>query len=155
MNIFPFLNEPFKAILLGIYSIVGNYGWSIVIFTLLIRLVLIPFDTKSRRSMRKTQKLQPQLAALQTKYKNDKEKLNQKTMELYRKEKISPLSGCLPMLLTLPISVRHVRRHEHPGPRAGGWACVYLSGREEPQYQGWLWVKHLDARQPFRLQGAR
>ncbi len=143
MNIFPFLNEPFKAILLGIYSIVGNYGWSIVLFTLLIRLVLIPFDTKSRRSMRKTQKLQPQVAALQAKYKNDKEKLNQKTMELYRKEKVSPMSGCLPMLLTLPIlfamyGAMNMLAHE----QVAGHVFTYLAG-EEPQYQGWLWVNNI------------
>lgn len=65
--------------------------------------MLFPFDYKSRVSMRKTTKLQPQLAALQKKYANDKEKLNRKMSELYKKEKINPLSSCLPMLLTLPI----------------------------------------------------
>ncbi len=140
---FPFLNEPLKAILLGIYSIVGNYGWSIVLFTLLIRALLMPLDAKSRKSMRKTQKLQPQIAALQKKYKNDKEKLNQKTMELYRKEHVSPLSGCLPMLLSLPIlfgmfGAMNILAHE----QIAGHVFTYLA-QEEPQYQGWLWVKNI------------
>ncbi len=140
---FPFLNEPLKAILLGIYSVVGNYGWSIVLFTLLIRALLMPLDAKSRKSMRKTQKLQPQIAALQKKYKNDKDKLNQKTMELYRKEHVSPLSGCLPMLLSLPIlfgmfGAMNVLAHE----QIAGHVFTYLA-QEEPQYQGWLWVKNI------------
>ncbi len=140
---FPFLNEPLKAILLGIYSIVGNYGWSIVLFTLLIRALLMPLDAKSRKSMRKTQKLQPQIAALQKKYKNDKEKLQQKTMELYRKERVSPLSGCLPMLLSLPIlfgmfGAMNILAHE----QTADHVFTYLSGKE-PQYEGWLWVKNI------------
>ncbi len=140
---FPFLNEPLKAILLGIYSVVGNYGWSIVLFTLLIRALLMPLDAKSRKSMRKTQKLQPQIAAIQKKYKNDKDKLNQKTMELYRKEHISPLSGCLPMLLSLPIlfgmfGAMNILAHE----QIAGHVFTYLA-QEEPQYQGWLWVKNI------------
>ena len=140
---FPFLNEPLKAILLGIYSIVGNYGWSIVLFTLLIRALLMPLDAKSRKSMRKTQKLQPQIAALQKKYKNDKEKLNQKTMELYRKEHVSPLSGCLPMLLSLPIlfgmfGAMNILAHE----QVAGHVFTYLEGKQ-PAYEGWLWVKNI------------
>ena len=140
---FPFLNEPLKAILLGIYSIVGNYGWSIVLFTLLIRALLMPLDAKSRKSMRKTQKLQPQIAALQKKYKNDKEKLNQKTMELYRKEHVSPLSGCLPMLLSLPIlfgmfGAMNILAHE----QVAGHVFTYLEGKQ-PTYEGWLWVKNI------------
>ncbi len=140
---FPFLNEPLKAILLGIYSVVGNYGWSIVLFTLLIRALLMPLDAKSRKSMRRTQKLQPQIAALQKKYKNDKEKLNQKTMELYKKEHVSPLSGCLPMLLSLPIlfgmfGAMNILAHE----QIAGHVFTYLSGNE-PKYQGWLWVENI------------
>ena len=140
---FSFLNEPLKAILLGIYSLIGNYGWSIVAFTLLIRLLLMPLDAKSRKSMRRMQKFQPQIALLQKKYKNDKEKLNQKTMELYRKEKISPLSGCLPMLLSLPIlfgmfGAMNVLAHEQTATHV----FDYLTGNE-PVYQGWLWVKNI------------
>ena len=96
------MNEFLKGILDGINTVIGNYGWSIVVFTLLLRIVLFPFDYKSRVSMRKTTKLQPQLAALQKKYANDKEKLNRKMSELYKKEKINPLSSCLPRLLPDP-----------------------------------------------------
>jgi len=93
----------FVNLLTWINNLVGNYGWSIVLFTLLIRLVLLPLDIKSKKSMRAMTKIQPKLQALQKKYANDKEKLNQKTMELYRKEHVSPTAGCLPMLISLPI----------------------------------------------------
>ncbi|MBR4443861.1 MAG: YidC/Oxa1 family membrane protein insertase, partial [Clostridia bacterium] len=69
----------FIKLLNWIYSVVGNYGWSIVLFTLLIRMVLLPLDIKSKKSMRAMTKIQPKVQALQKKYANDKEKLNQKT----------------------------------------------------------------------------
>ena len=72
----------FVNLLTWINNLVGNYGWSIVVFTLLIRLVLLPLDIKSKKRMRAMTKLQPKLQALQKKYANDKDKLNQKTMEL-------------------------------------------------------------------------
>ena len=78
------MNDFLVAILNGINSVIHNYGWSMVVFTLLIKLVLLPLDYKSRKSMRRMTKLQPQIAKLQKKYANDKEKLNQKTLELYR-----------------------------------------------------------------------
>ena len=79
------MNEFLYNILAWINSWVGSWGWSMVVFTVMIRLVLTPLDIKSRVSMRKTTKLQPQLQVLQKKYANDKEKLNAKTAELYKK----------------------------------------------------------------------
>ncbi len=98
-----FFSAFLKDVLDAINGVVNNYGWSVMLFTFLIRLVLMPLDIKSRRSMMKMNQVQPQLAALQKKYANDKEKLNLKMNELYRKEHINPLSGCLPMLIQLPI----------------------------------------------------
>ena len=99
------MNQFFYNVLGWINSLVGSWGVAMIIFTILIRLLLTPLDFKSRVSMRKTQKLQPQLMALQKKYANDKEKLNAKTAELYKKEHINPLSSCLPLLLTWPILI--------------------------------------------------
>ena len=105
--------------------------------------MLFPFDYKSRVSMRKTTKLQPQLAALQKKYANDKEKLNRKMSELYKKEKINPLSSCLPMLLTLPIlfamwSALRIIANE----QMVSQVFTILQG-QTPTMEGWLWVKNL------------
>ena len=137
------MNEFLKGILDGINTVIGNYGWSIVVFTLLLRIVLFPFDYKSRVSMRKTTKLQPQLAALQKKYANDKEKLNRKMSELYKKEKINPLSSCLPMLLTLPrlfamwTALRIIANEQMVSQ-----VFTILQG-QTPTMEGWLWVKNL------------
>ncbi len=80
-----------------------NYGIAVILFTILIKLALMPLTVKQQRSMMKTQRLQPLLMELQQKYANDKEKLNQETMKLYQKYQINPMSGCLPMLIQLPI----------------------------------------------------
>ena len=81
----------------------GGYGLAIVLFTILMRLVLMPLDLKSRKANYKMQEIQPEISELQKKYKNDPEKLNKKTMELYQKHQINPLGGCLPMLLQMPL----------------------------------------------------
>ncbi|MDO4548783.1 MAG: YidC/Oxa1 family membrane protein insertase [Clostridia bacterium] len=98
-----FISAFLKDVLEFLHTFIGNYGWSIVVFTLLIRLVLLPLDIKSKKSMKRMTDLQPKLAVLQKKYANDKDKLNQKMSELYRKEHVNPMSGCFPMLLSLPI----------------------------------------------------
>lgn len=85
------------------YSLIGNYGLAIIVFTLLIKAVLLPLTVKQQKSMVKTQKIQPLLMEVQKKYGHDKEKLNQETMKLYQKYKINPMSGCLPLLIQLPI----------------------------------------------------
>lgn len=132
-----------KTILEMIFDFVGNYGWSVVLFTLLIRLVLLPLEVKSKRSMARMQSVQPQLDALQKKYKNDQDKLNQKTQELYKKEKINPLSGCLPMLIQMPIlfcmfTAMRVVANEQTVAMLLDWA-----NGQEVVLQSWLWIKNV------------
>ena len=98
-----FLMIPLGWLLKTLYLLVGNYGVAIILFTILIKLVLLPLTVKQQKSMIKTQKLQPILMSLQEKYGNDKEKLSQETMKVYQKYKVNPMSGCLPMLIQLPI----------------------------------------------------
>ncbi|MBR6220611.1 MAG: YidC/Oxa1 family membrane protein insertase [Clostridia bacterium] len=134
----------FVNLLTWINGVVGNYGWSIVLFTLLIRIVLLPLDIKSKKSMRAMSKIQPKLQALQKKYANDKEKLNQKTMELYRKEHVSPTAGCLPMLISLPIlwimfSAMRTLGNEYT-------IKMLLDMKNTgtiPALQSWLWIKNV------------
>ena len=97
------MNELLKSILDGIYGIVNNYGLAIIFFTLLIKLCLLPLDYKSRKGMRKMSALAPKQAELQKKYGHDQEKLNRKLQELYKKEGASPMAGCWPLLLSMPI----------------------------------------------------
>ncbi len=76
---------------------------SIIIFTILVKLVLVPLTKNQMSSAKKMQELQPKVKEIQEKYKNNKEKLNEKTMELYKEHKINPVGGCLPLLIQLPI----------------------------------------------------
>ncbi|MGN1251234.1 MAG: YidC/Oxa1 family membrane protein insertase, partial [Candidatus Spyradocola sp.] len=94
---------PLRWILNLIYGFVGNYGVSIILFTLVIKLILLPLDIKQRHSMRKMQDIQPKIDEINKKYEKDPEKRSQKTMELYKKEKVNPMGGCLPMLIQMPI----------------------------------------------------
>ena len=137
------MSQFLKNILDGINTVFGNYGWSIIIFNLLIKLVLMPFDYKSRVSMRKTTKVQPQLNALQKKYANDKEKLNAKMAELYKKEGINPLSSCLPMLLTFPILIAMFNAMRLVANEQMVQQVFSILQNQEPVLEGWLWVKNL------------
>lgn len=137
------INGFLAGILTGINSVVNNYGWSIVVFTLLIKLVLFPFDYKSRKSMRRMTRLQPEIAKLQKKYANDKDKLNQKTSELYRKEKINPLSGCVPMLITFPILIAMFGAMRTIANTQMVQQVVDLLTTNVQTNEGWLWVKNL------------
>lgn len=94
---------PIGYLLGWIYHIIPNYGWTIILFTLVVKLILLPLGLKQQKSMTKMQAMQPKLNALQEKYKNDKQKLSEETMKLYKQYNISPMGGCLPMLIQLPI----------------------------------------------------
>ena len=137
------MNDFLVAILNGINSVIHNYGWSLVVFTLLIKLILLPLDYKSRKSMRRMTRLQPQVAKLQKKYANDKEKLNQKTAELYRREGINPMSGCLPMLVSMVIlfimfaAMRTVANTEMASQALG----LLTTGTQTNE--SWLWIKNI------------
>ena len=87
------------------YRLFGNYGFAIILFTVFIKAVLLPLDIKQKKSMAKTQKIQPLLMEIQKKYANEKEKLNQETMKIYQKYGINPMGGCLPMLIQFPIII--------------------------------------------------
>lgn len=144
-----FISAFFKDILDFIFRLTGNYGWSVIIFTLLIRLVLLPLDLKSRKSMRAMSKLAPKQNELQRKYGDDKQKYNQKLQELYKKEGVSMFAGCLPMLIQLPIlwcmfSAMRVTANEHTVRMLVDWAAAVEAGVDyQPLLQGWLWIKNV------------
>ncbi len=95
--------EPFGWLLKQCYNLIGNYGVAIIIFTILSKLVMLPFQMKSKKSMMDMQRIQPRLAELEKKYKDDKEKYALEVQKLYKKEGVSMFGGCLPLLITLPI----------------------------------------------------
>ncbi len=102
-GMFGFIGKPLLKVINILYSIVGNYGIAIIILTFFIRLLFYPLSFKSYKSMKAMAKLQPQLKELQVKYKGKPELLNKATMELYKKHKVNPFGGCLPVVVQIPV----------------------------------------------------
>jgi len=100
---FSFLSKPFYKVLLWIHSIVGNWGWAIIFFTLLVKFVLFPLSYKGMMSMQKLKDLAPKMKELKEKYKGDPAKMNAQMMEMYKREGANPMGGCLPMIIQIPI----------------------------------------------------
>ncbi len=100
-----FIARPLFHVLQFFHDYTGNYGVAIILLTVGVRGIFIPLSHKSYRSMKDMQVLQPQLQVLQKKHKDDKQRLQREMMELYQKQKVNPLGGCLPMLLQIPVFV--------------------------------------------------
>ena len=98
-----FLNSLLLTLIKAMHGFINNYALTIILFTIVIKLVVMPLNLKSRRSTMRMSSVQPKMAELQEKYKDDQEKLNQKMQELYRKEGVSPMGGCLPMIISMFI----------------------------------------------------
>lgn len=98
-----FIARPIVKALNLIYGFVGNYGLAVIILTFLIRLLILPLAVSSFKSMKKMQKIQPKLKEVKEKYKDDKQKVNQMTMQIMKEHNVNPMGGCLPLLLQLPI----------------------------------------------------
>ncbi len=109
---FQFFANIFGYVLNFINNFVGNYGFAIILFTVLIKIIMLPLSIKQQRTMKKSAKLQEKMKVLQFKYKNDPEKLNREMMDLYKKENMSPFSGCLSSIMQfiLLISIFYMVR---------------------------------------------
>lgn len=126
---------PLYWILEKIERAVGNWGWAIIILTLLIKLVFYPLSAASYKSMAQMRKVQPRLAALKERHGGDRQKMNQAMMELYKTEKINPLGGCLPILIQIPVFI------------ALYW--VLLESVELRQAPFILWIHDLSVPDPY------
>ena len=102
-GIFSFLARPIRVVLLFFHNLIGNWGLAIILLTILIKLLLLPLTHKTYKNMEKMREVQPRIKELQEKYKNDQQKLVEEQMKLFRETGTSPLGGCLPMLLQMPI----------------------------------------------------
>lgn len=134
-GIFTFLALPLFWVLDKIFGFVGNWGWSIVITTLLIKLAFYKLTETSGRSMAKMRKLQPRMKVLQETYKDNREQLSRHMMELYKREKVNPAAGCLPILIQMPFFF------------AFYW--VLIESVELRQAPFMLWISDLSARDPY------
>jgi len=99
------LAKPIFWLLEKIHGYVGNWGWAIILLTILIKLVFFPLSAASYKSMARMKEVQPRLMAMREQYKGEPQKLNQAMMEMYRKEKINPLGGCLPVVIQIPVFI--------------------------------------------------
>lgn len=102
-GMFSVLSKPMLKMLKWLYGMFQNWGLAIIFLTIFVRLLLLPINISSLKSMKKMQKIQPQLKAIKEKYKGDPNRMNQETMALMKKEGANPIGGCLPMLLQLPV----------------------------------------------------
>lgn len=100
-----FIASLFGYVLNFLYNLVQNYGLAIIIFTLLLKVFLLPLSIKQQKAMKKNSKMQEEMQKLQVKYKNDPQMLNQEVMQLYKREKVSPFSGCLSSILQFVIFI--------------------------------------------------
>jgi YidC/Oxa1 family membrane protein insertase len=130
-----FIAKPMYWILDKINGVVGNWGWTIIIFTILIKLAFFKLSETSYRSMANMRKLTPRIQALKDRYGDDKQRMQQAMMEMYKTEKINPLGGCLPMLVQIPFFI------------ALYW--VLLESVELRQAPWILWLDDLSIKDPF------
>jgi YidC/Oxa1 family membrane protein insertase len=97
--------KPIFWFLTQIHSVVGNWGWAIIILTVLIKLAFFPLSAASYKSMARMKEVQPRLVQMKEQYKSDPQRLNKEMMEMYKKEKINPLGGCLPVVIQIPVFI--------------------------------------------------
>jgi YidC/Oxa1 family membrane protein insertase len=138
-----FITDFLATVLNFIFSLTGSYPVTILLFTLIVKLVLLPLDLKSRQSMRRTTQLQPRIDAINKKYANDATKKNQKISELYKEEHINPLSGCLPVLIQFPILIAMFTtlRHLADEQTMQMYLTVQQTGTFEPT--SFLWIHNI------------
>ncbi len=132
---FTVIAKPLFIVMTWLYGWLGNWGWTIVALTVLIKLVFFPLSAASYRSMARMKAVAPRLTALREKYGDDRQKMNAAMMELYRNEKINPLGGCLPIAVQIPVFISLY------------W--VLLASAEMRGAPWILWVQDLSARDPY------
>jgi len=134
-GIFTVFSKPLYWLLSNIHSVVGNWGWSILLLTVLIKLLFFKLTEAQYRSMARMRKLQPRIEQLKERYGDDRQRMSQAMMELYKTEKVNPLGGCLPILVQIPIFI------------ALYW--VLLESVELRQAPFIFWIDNLTARDPY------
>jgi YidC/Oxa1 family membrane protein insertase len=127
--------KPLFILMTWLHSILGNWGWTIVALTVVVKAIFYPLSAASYKSMAKMKQVAPRLTALREKFGGDKQKLNMAMMEMYKTEKINPLGGCLPIVVQIPVFISLY------------W--VLLASVEMRGAQWVLWVDDLSVRDPF------
>jgi YidC/Oxa1 family membrane protein insertase len=129
------LSQPLFWLLQKVYGFVGNWGWAIIIVTILLKLLFYKLTETSGRSMAKMRTIAPRIKSIQERYKDDRDQLAKQMMEVYKREKINPVAGCLPILVQIPVFL------------AFYW--VLLESVEMRQAPWMLWIQDLSSKDPF------
>jgi YidC/Oxa1 family membrane protein insertase len=129
------LAKPLFIVLSWVHNALGNWGWAIIIVTFLLKLIFYPLSETSGRSMAKMKLLSPRIKALQESYKDDREKLGRAMMDLYKREKVNPVAGCLPMIIQIPVFL------------AFYWVLLESVEMRQAPFMGW--INDLSSRDPF------
>ncbi len=132
-----FIAQPLFWVMSKLHQVLGNWGWTIIAVTVLLKILFLPLSAKSYKSMAKMKKLAPRLKTLKERHGDDKQKYQQAMMELYKKEKVNPASGCLPILIQIPVFI------------ALYW--VLLESVEMRQAPWALWIKDLSSKDPYYI----
>ncbi|WP_051600840.1 YidC/Oxa1 family membrane protein insertase [Eubacterium sp. AB3007] len=145
MNIFGILAMPLSYALQGLYEILGNYGISLIILTVIIKLLLYPLYKKQIMSTMGMSEMAPKMQAIQRQYANDKEKMNEKISELYKEEGVNPMAGCLPMFIQMIIIMGLFQLLRYP--------LQYLSSEDMvfAVHESFLWINDLAQPDPWIL----
>jgi len=143
-NVLTPLADLFFWVLRFLHESLGiSWSWSIVLLTVIVRIVLIPLTWRQIKSMRAMQALQPRIKALQEKYKNDRQLLNQKTMEFYQENKVSPFGSCLPLLLQLPVFFGLYIMLNNAGKSIADGAVGNAAAAFVDPVVSWLWISDI------------
>jgi len=135
-GMFAILAKPIFWVIDAMHNLIGNWGWTIVAFTVLLKLLFFPLSAAGFKSMAKVKQVTPKLQAIRERYKDDPAKMNQATMELYKAEKINPLGGCLPLLVQMPVFL----------------ALYYvLQASVEMRGSSWGWIPDLTVADPWYI----
>jgi len=129
--------KPLFWLLSQVHKLVGNWGLAIIMVTLIIKAIFYPLAQTSGRSMARMRNIAPRVKALQERYKDNREDLGKQMMELYKREKVNPLGGCLPMLVQIPVFM--------------GFYWVLLESVEMRQAPFMLWIQDLSSKDPFYI----
>lgn len=140
-----FIAQPLGVLLTYLYGFIQNYGITLLVFTLIVKLCLYPLYSKQIRSTARMSEMQPKMKELQAKYADDRQTLNAKTMELYKSEKFNPMAGCLPALIQMPIIFGLFALLRNP--------VLYITGDDMliATHEAFVWIMDLSQPDPWIL----
>jgi YidC/Oxa1 family membrane protein insertase len=145
-SFFKIFATPLGYLLSFIYDVVSQYGFTIIIFTIIVRLCLFPLYAHQMKGSQRMKEMQPKQKAIQQKFAHDKQEMQRRLMEFYKEEGYNPMSGCLPLLIQMPILMGLFMLLRNPGVYLGGDAKMVMAAHE-----GFFWINDLGTPDPWIL----